>query len=304
MPKTGPIIAALSSLALLALAGCQRPTGDDDTSAPSGDDTADDDLADDDTTADPGPCGRLETWGTFTIETSDVDGNVQGNHYDGVNPFELTAVVVEGPCAFYGWDHIPYCNPPCESPDICSLADECHPFPTLVSAGTLAVTGTDPPLEIEPGVGPDYSTGAAMPYLYDAGAALTLTAAGSEHVDPFELTVLGVVGPMDPRHLTVFMVPGEDLIVEWVPAEIPSEARMEISFSIDHHALIGGYSICDVPDADGQVTVPGSITAALFGTGAHPENGDLRRYTRTAIETNLGCAEWISEAEGFIHVDF
>jgi len=299
MRTTGPMIAALSSLALLALAGCQRDPDDDDTTTP-----ADDDAADDDTTPDPGTCNRFNTWGTFTIETDDTDGNVRGQYQDGPNPFELAAVVEDGSCAFYGWDHIPNCDPPCESPEYCTLDDECLPYPDLVSAGTLTVTGTDPPLEIEPDTGPDYSTGAAMPYLYEAGAELTLSAPGSDAVDPFELTVAGVGGPMDPRHLTVFMVPGEDLLVEWTPAEVPSDARMEVGFSIDHHALIGGYARCDVPDADGQVTVPASITDALFGTGAHPENGDLVRYTRTAVETNLGCAEWISYTDGFIHVDF
>jgi len=301
-----PLLAWFAAGALALAPGCDG-TGDDDTTVGDDDSAAsDDDTADgDDDSADVGEvCDRYNTWGWFTIETDDSDGNVRGFYYDGQNPYEMNAVVEDGPCAFYGFDHIPYCDPPCESPEVCGFDDQCRAFPSVVSAGTLTVTGTDPTLEVEPGVGTDYSTGPAMPNLYEPGAELTLSASGSEHVDPFELTVEGVVGPSDPWHITVFMIPGEDLLVEWDPVEVPSDARMQVQFTIDHHALVGGYAMCDVPDADGQVVVPGSITEALFGTGSHPENGDLYRYTRSAVETNLGCAEWISHADGFIHVDF
>ncbi len=283
--------------ALLLAVGC--PGGADDDSA---DPPADDDVGDDDTT-EVGPCDRYNTWGIFTIETDDNDGRVRGYYYDGQSPFEPAEVLREGPCAFYGYDHIPYCNPPCVDPEFCGLDDECHPIPEKVPAGTLMVAGLDPPMVVEPSEFHDYSSGAAIPDLYPAGVELTLSLAGSELVDPFEMAVAGVVGPMTPKYQDVEISPGEALTVSWTPAEVPADARMKLQLRIDHHALVGGYAVCDVPDVDGQLTVPVEVVDALFSTGSHVENGDLTRYTRDVVETNLGCAEWVSFAEGFLHVD-
>jgi hypothetical protein len=298
--RAGSTLVALV-LALGPGGGCGRIVDDDDTAA---DDDAgdDDDTSGDDDTED-GPCDRWNTLGVFTIETDDTDGRVRGYYYDGPNPWEMAEVVVAGPCAFYGFDHIPNCDPPCVDPEVCGWDDACHLFPEKVDAGTLTVAGLDEPLIIEPNQFFDYYSGAAVPEMYAAGTELSLSLAGSGSVDPFELTVEGVVGPMTPDYQTVVITPGEALTVSWTPAPVPADARMLLRFRIDHHALVGGYSLCDVPDADGQVTVPVEIVDALFATGSHVENGDLTRYTRDVVETNLGCAEWISFAEGFLHVD-
>lgn len=288
---------AITALLALPSPGCVGETSDDDSEA-------DDDSEGDDDTTTPGPCDASNTWGTFTIETDDTDGRVRGYYYDGPSPFQLTAVQTAGPCSFFGYDHIPDCNPPCVDPEYCGLDDECHPIPEQVPAGTLTVSGLAPPLVVEPSDWGDYSSGAAIPDLYEPGTELTLSLSGSEFVDPFEMAVEGVVGPMTPDHLNVLIAEGQPLTVTWTPADVPADARMEVSFSIDHHAMVGGYATCDVPDAHGQLTVPVEIIDALHSTFSHVENGDLVRYTREVVETNLGCAEWISYAQGFVHVDY
>ncbi len=284
-------------VALCVLIGC--PEGGDDDSAPADDD---DSTAGDDDTSE-GPCDPWTTWGVFTIETDDTDGRVRGYYYDGVNPYQVGGVLTEGPCTFYGWDHLPNCDPPCVDPEVCGFDDQCHPYPEKVDAGTLTVTGVEPPLVIEPNEFFDYYSGAAIPEMYPAGAELTLALAGGEAVDPFSMTVAGVAGPMTPDHLEVVIVEGEALTVSWTPAPVPDDARVELRLRIDHHALVGGYALCNVPDADGQLTVPVAIVDALHSTGSRVENGSLTRYTRRAVETNLGCAEWISFAEAFVSVD-
>ena len=286
----------------LALAALLTPGCVDET--PGDDDAGDDDATGDDDTVDPGPCDESNTWGSFTIETDDNDGRVRGHYYDGPSPFQLFPIQTVGPCSFYGYDHIPDCDPPCVDPEYCGLDDECHPIPDSLPAGTLTVTGIEPPLVVEPSDWGDYSSGAAIPGLYDAGTELTLSLEGSEFIDPFEMTVAGVVGPMTPDHLSVLITLEEALTVEWTPSAVPADARVQVSFGIDHHALVGGYALCEVADADGQLTVPVEIVDALHSTGSHVENGDLVRFTRAVTETNLGCAEWISYTRGFIHVDY
>jgi len=169
----------IATLAWLALAGCPSTVPDDD----------DDTSGDDDTHG--GACDRTNTLGSFAVGVNRNGGTFSGVYADGPDPALLDAELEDGGCVFYRY--VPReCDPPCDPPLTCAFDETCRPWPSFVSVGAITVTGTDPTLEIEPTEHNAYYTPEVYDGLFAPGDPLTVRAAGSDDVGPFEATVAGV----------------------------------------------------------------------------------------------------------------
>ncbi len=247
-----------------------------------------------DTGGAPEACDRYNTLGVFTVEYHEEYAGFSGMFVDGPSPWTLDELIDGGDCKLYGWQQVPACEPPCEGTDVCGFGDECHPWPGNLPVGTVELAGTSPELSLEPTEWGSYYYSEPWPAPYAAGDSLTLSASGSDEVEPFSMS-LQAAAPLDADLPAVTMRPGEPLRVSWEPAGGASSTRMLASLSIDHHASTPGYALCEVPDAWGSFTVSADIVDGLFeagstGIGTYVESAHLTRATQAWAETERGCA--------------
>jgi hypothetical protein len=285
----------VATLGWLVATGCPNPYQGDD------DDAGDDDTSGDDDDS----CDRFDTLGTFTVGVNRNGGTFSGVYWDGPDPGLLDSVLEEDGCAFYRY--VPReCDPPCDPPLACAFDETCRPWPQYLSVGTISVTGTDPPLEIEPTEFNSYYTTEVYEDLFGPGDALTVSAAGSFDVGPFSVTVAGVP-LLEPYEQTVTMVEGEPLVISWTPADGPDDAVVRVHLDNDHHG-VAAYAECEVPSAEGQILVPESIVEKMIeaggsGIGTYVENAYLVRTTRSEQRHDPGCVVVSSSSEARLYVD-
>lgn len=278
--------------------GCPAPDhgGDDDDDTTGGDD--------DDTGVD-GPCDRTNTLGTFSVGVNRNGGTFSGVYADGPDPGLLDAVFEDGGCVFYRY--VPReCDPPCDPPLACAFDETCRPWPGYVSVGTISVTGTDPPLQVEPTDHNSYYTQEVYEGLFAPGDPLTVSASGSADVGAFEATVAGVP-LLEPYEQTVTMVEGEPLEITWEVADGPDDAVVRVHLDNDHHG-ISAYLECEAPSADGRLVVPESAVQKMIevgssGIGTYVENAYMLRYTRHVQEHAPGCVAVHSSSESWLYVE-
>jgi len=301
----------------LLLCGCPAvdddTTGDDDTTdddttadddTTGDDDTGDDDTGDDDTVVDPG-CAYEELWGKFGLTSDLYGGSLSGVYHDDASPMVPDVLVDDGVCVLYGYDPMPVCEPHCTPPDLCGPDEQCHSWPEALDVGTLTVPETSPPLSLLPGFQNQYYTDQEYPELYQVGDLLHLQLTGGGAIGEQRLGAFGVA-PIPAWDEQLVLDWGQDLVVTWEPSPIPPDARMLFTISADHHAGTPAYVRCDVPDADGTLTLPAAMVDALLTAGTAGTWGDvieaatLVRYCGSVKRTEHGCLAFYTYWEGAI----
>lgn len=301
--------AGSSPLGIALCMGCpDTAVLDDDDGTPADDDAThgDDDVIPDDDDSSAEPCTHFNAWGRFEIQVSEDGSEFQGIFYDDPSPLLLDALIEEGDCIFFGFEPMPHCEPSCDPPQVCGADDQCHDWPEGIDVGTIELTGTQPPLTLEAGFGNAYYGDQTYPGLVEAGAAVTLTAAGNGEVASFELTARGVA-PWDQTLDPLVLRRGQDLPISWTLAAEPDDAQILVHIRADHHAGTSANVTCLTDDAVGTVTVAAPLVDALIDAGA----GGLGIYVESAVALraiadiaapDAGCAMFFVGADVLVDV--
>lgn len=241
--------------------------------------------------AEPGSSGR-------------VGNQVSGAYRDHPEPRTEATLAEAGGCRYVA-PRPALCDPACTGNDVCDVDGHCLGYPTSLAAGTLTITGTTPPITIDPRDN-WYSAPKSYPSLYRAGDELTFALTGAGPVPPLSATVRGVPAlalPTDQLTATEH----QPLRIAWTAITTPAGAEVLIHLDNDHHGL-RAYVECTAPASAGELTVPASILDPLIlagesGIGTYIENAWIEVHHRTLVATPFGCAAVDGYADQFLFVD-
>lgn len=251
------------------------------------------------------PCGFAEpAAGTIDVsERSDVFhqgsySRITGTFHDAPDPIYHEVVLEQGGCRHLRAKQ-GFCDPACAGDEICTIDDECEPYPLLASAGTLTLTGLGDAIRIEPeapGTGTYVGPGGLPAALFDAGDAVRARCSGDEFPEA-SLAAQGVAA-MDPDLTATGLrfSDGSDGEVTWTEGDDP-EACVSLvlnSFNALHGAPLTDIIQCESPD-DGNLRVPRQVIEQ-FPVGETPEvtegydwpHSELTRYTRSTEQADPG----------------
>lgn len=193
-----------------------------------------------------------------------------------------------------------FCDPACTLGAVCVDTDVCLAPPRFQSAGDLTVTGLAVPVQVDSTTGYYQYTDELPPDLFTDGATVTATLAG-DVVPTHTLTARGVPPLVAAIGNYRTLTPGQDHTITWTPAG--GDARVRLLFNSNnagHGAPYFGIIDCDVPDADGQITVAAALVdgfpetgpwQACAGSDCPPST--LSRYQLATVTTTVGTAELI-----------
>lgn len=250
-------------LPLLLLAAC----GGDDAPADDGLDAGD--APDADTSrAVVGSIELVEDHSVFD-STDYRSSGVVARFFDGEAPRFHREAMRSGACTLATYTPS-LCTPACTD-GLCVETNVCEPWPTLVSAGRLTITGLRAALTLEPQDGYYYSDGALPEDLFDDAARVTASLAGAEiaalSVDAD--AVAPMVAAINDGKITVPHPAGADFVIGWIPAGDGSRVRVMLnSNNLGHGQPFLAILTCDVADAAGQVALPAEMLDAFPATDA------------------------------------
>ena len=299
--------AALLCSLLLGAAAC----GSDDAASPV--DAAADGATDPDGGSGGPGLGSLraveERW--INPETGELSSTSRfdGWYFDGPQPPWHREVARSGACVLRRYTPA-FCDPACALGTLCVDTDVCLAPPRFESAGTLTVTGLTVPITLASTTGYYQHTDGLPTDLFTDSATVTATLAGA--VVPAHTLVARGVPPLvaaigNFRTLT----PGQDHTITWTPAGGDALVRLLFnSNNIGHGAPYFGIIDCDVPDADGQITVAAALVDGFPETGpwqvcagSDCPPSTLTRYHRATATTTAGTAELIVGSQLSFGVD-
>lgn len=215
---------------------------------------------------------------------------VGGALWDGAQP-EMYALEQDGGfCRLFLGENY-FCDPPCVDA-LCTAPDPddvCTPYPALLSAGPLTVSGGDAELVIRPTL--DGYASEEDGARWQAGDALTFSAPGGD-VPAFS-TVLRMVEPLVPATADAFdqLSLKAPLVLTWAPPTTSGEpTRVRVRLQADrgqHGRAYAAILECDVPDT-GRFEVPAALQERyaaddVWGCGKCPASS-LTRYTKARVD--------------------
>jgi hypothetical protein len=193
----------------------------------------------------------------------------------------------DGECSVYVRPDPALCNPACTD-GVCTATDVCTPYAVNASAGDITVTGLHDPLVFRPG--PYGYTPDPPPSgdLFDAGAAITLTAPGD--VSPGFTAALTGVPELAAPFQNLELVDDEDEAITWTAA---SAAKIQIALVVGWHgAPHEAVLVCETAD-DGAFTIPGGLIAQLprASSGLEQHLSWIQRLDREVLASPAGPIE-------------
>ena len=205
-----------------------------------------------------GACPLVERLGGFVLQSYESYTIIDGSVADGVIPITvLTESTTKDECTLWVKPN-PFCDPPCESGDICDLDDTCIPYPETQDLGTVTMTGLEIEVSMEP-VSPGYSYfHTSLPHpAVQPGALVTLFTGGGAY-DPVKLHGFGV----------------EDMV------------------PLDDQWMLYATVFCLFED-DGEAVVPSVLIDELIGAGVTGfPSGALERSTSDRTSLVEGCMDF------------
>ncbi len=245
----------------------------------------------------PGPDTTTTTgekaYGIFRLMI-DQDANstsFSGTLYDGAQPEKpWKSVMKSGRLELLEPEH-PFCDS-CGSTGLCVAEDSCAPYPTLISGGTVSVTGvvltngttsfTSKPIVKR------YSAAASFADPpFEATSTITLSAEADPDVEGFTLSAAGVER-INLLNDTVKMIDGEPINLSWTPPSVAGKTVMHIEVDISYH---GGTKALIAGDCDdiGSLKIPADMLAKLksYGLSGFPKI----TMTRRAVSPVTGSAK-------------
>jgi hypothetical protein len=208
---------------------------------------------------------------------------------------ELTLVEEKNGCKMMRKEN-PFCNPTCESGYTCNLESECVPYPVRIEVGTIEITGTVNTHTMKPQSAYYWDGDAELP-LFEPGAPIKATIAGSEKLAGFELHGFGVKqveleGKSWDSEPPPTWTLEEDTPFEfhWIPSK-EDEGEIYVTLAIDEHGATPVTMYCEVEDS-GSLTIPASMVNELIsrGVSGFPAAYVYRR-SMDHVDTALGCVD-------------
>lgn len=210
-----------------------------------------------------------------SIDAASIDVGIGAVWWSTAPPDPYRDVDQDGPCKLTE-AAIGGCDLPCDG--VCVDAT-CEPYPRSNPAGQLTVSGGAQTVEIDPFDG-SYTYYEVSP-LFEAADTVRVAASG-DVVPAFDVTTRAVANLAAPGVDGLTLSPGEDFTVAWQPAD--PDSRIRLRLDSDQHGQFSPTVIeCDVADAAGSITIPGSMIdefwAAPGQCGECPVQS-LTRYSR------------------------
>jgi len=225
---------------------------------------------------------------TGTAALSSMRGFVRDGPVNELTGWELVEVV--DACELQTPDH-PFCDPRCGAGAACVVGDVCRDDPTPVSVGTVTVSG----VRTKGGasevrlmrIGPSYQPEAAVDLDYppaDEGAEVRLSTDGGDHA-PFEVVTTGIAPLEVAAGDSVPVERDQPLTVSWTPPGADAESTMTALVDLSHHGGSKGRIVCELDDADGELTIDAAIVTALIdlGTAGFPSIKLTRRAVGSTV---------------------
>ena len=176
----------------------------------------------------------------------------------------------------------PFCETSCGGRAICTGDDECTPYPTARSVGTVELRGLGSgQLRLTPIAGnymPDKGT---LPYPpCSEGERVTLRAEGDDY-SAFSLEAQ-CIAPLS-FDAAIELAPGRDLQLAWGAPGDPELARVSVKLDISHHGGAKGTVECEASDT-GELTIPSALLDRLveLGVAGFPTLALTRRASSVA----------------------
>jgi hypothetical protein len=198
-----------------------------------------------------------------------------------------------GECEIWVHPAPAFCDPPCNL-GVCVADDECVPFPNVVSAGDVTLSGLLEPLRFvagEFGYLPDHEIPGDD--LFADGAAITASASGGD-VPGFTLEATGVPSleaDLDLESGGVLRIEdGVDEIIRWTAEET---GRIQLGLVVGHHGSdYEALLVCETED-DGELVVPGDLISQFPRQMSDLESHTswLARFSRDVVDTDAGPIE-------------
>jgi hypothetical protein len=170
----------------------------------------------------------------------------------------------------------PLCTDPCGSQARCVTNDNCVPFPSTVSVGTITISGVNltngATSFTSKSIKNNYS--AAVNFAnppFSANDTITLSAAGDTGASPFELKTSGIE-PIVLLNDTVKLIDGEPIDLSWTPPGKTGTTVMHIEVDISYHGGTAAIIAGDCED-NGSLHIPADMLAKLksYGTAGFPK---------------------------------
>jgi hypothetical protein len=234
-----------------------------------------------------GACPSEDEVGYFVVQQEVDYSVVSGEVLDAVLPSKiLENVGQDGDCTLWRRQN-PFCDPPCNPGETCSLAATCIPYPLPKSVGAVTITGLLKPVSMA--ALEYYDTNMPFP-AFSPGAAVELVAEGA--ADPgFTLHGEGFAPISIPKETWV-VKKGQPLTVTWTPDSSSKLERVRLRFNIDQHGNSPVELVCEVADT-GSKTVPAALLDQLitFGVTGFP-SGHITRHTVDSTKVGGGCVRF------------
>ena len=226
-----------------------------------------------------------------------------GWYFDGPQVAWHREIARSGACTLRTFTRA-FCDPTCALGTVCVDTDVCQAPPDFQSAGRLTVTGLAVPVTLDSTTGYYQYTDQLPDELFADGATVTATL-NNTTIPTHTLTTHSVPPLIAAIGTYRTLTPGQDHTITWTPAG--GDARVRLTFNTNnggHGAPYYGIIECDVPDADGQVTVAASlidqfpeVTPWLVCAGSDCPPSILSRYQRATAVTSAGTAELIVSSQ-------
>lgn len=213
---------------------------------------------------------------------------IGGAIWDGPEPESYALDADTGVCRFSLGENY-FCDPPCDA-GLCTAPapnQVCTPYPTMLSAGALTVSGGGEMVSIRPTI--DGYAVESDGRLWEAGEEVTFSAAGGD-VPAFS-AALRMIEPIVGKDLALLDLK-QPLVIEWAPPTTSGDpTRVTIKLQSDrgqHGRAYASVLECDVPDT-GRFEIPAALQAKfagddVWGCGKCPQS-TLTRYVRTRVES-------------------
>lgn len=243
------------------------------------------------------PCAEGKRFGVMNLAlvppASAGTGHAEfnGGVADGVDPRNIwEEKKKEGDCRLIVGPKL-LCAPTCESGKICTGKDNvCVPEPSQQDAGKITITGLKEAFTAQYTAGGYYTplTGAFPPV--DAGAEVTLSAAGNK-APAFTITSSGI-DPLEVADADITLDTTKPLTISWKPPTKAGTSHVIVSLDLAHHGNVAAKLVCDVADT-GSTTIPVSMLTALAaeGVAGFPSVAIVRRAVNSA-SIGEGCVEF------------
>lgn len=235
-----------------------------------------------------GACPSERRLGGFELVQWDSPGDafstVTGNVRDGVVPASvMLAVGSEGDCTLYQKQN-PFCDPACESGQVCSLDEICVDAPLKVDLGEISIQGMNRELSLAPDATMEYWTTEVPWPLFDPGARIQLQSSG---VALLSLRGIGVETLQ--AETTWALLRGEDLSLSWTPSTSPSVVFL--SLNVDQHGNSPVSLVCETADT-GSLVISASFLDNFLSYGISGfTTSTLNRRTADSVELAEGCVD-------------